>query len=104
MKVKLCCIDEFDDEEVLQVTPEGMEPLAVYQVEDQYFVTDDTCSHGKASLSEEGELDGFVITCTWHDGQFDVRTGEVLAMPCTKPIRSYPVTREGDEIWIEVDA
>ena len=101
--VKLCDLDEFDGEEMIQVEIDGHEPFAVYVIDGQYFVTDDTCTHGKASLTDEGELDGFEIECGWHEGRFDVRTGEATAMPCSKPIKTYPVTVQDDGIFITLD-
>jgi p-cumate 2,3-dioxygenase ferredoxin subunit len=65
--------------------------LAIYCVDGEFFVTDDTCTHGEASLCEEGQLDGHEVECTWHMGRFDVRTGEACAMPCHEPLRSWPV-------------
>ena len=104
MRIKLCDIDEFDGEDKLRVKVDGYEPFAVYEIEGQYFVTDDACTHGQASLADEGDLDGFEIECSWHNGRFDVRTGEPTAMPCRKPLKTYPVTREGDSIYIIVEA
>lgn len=101
--VKLCDLDDLDGEDLVQVEIDGYEPFAVYTIEGQYFVTDDTCTHGKASLADEGELDGFEIECGWHDGRFDVRTGEAIAMPCSQPIKAYPVTVQGDAIFIELE-
>lgn len=103
MKVRLCGVDQVADQEMIQARVDGHEPFAVYHVHGQFYVTDDTCTHGKASLSDEGELEDCTITCTWHDGQYDIRTGEVLSAPCTVPIRSYPVTIESDAVWIDVD-
>ena len=69
--------------------------LAVYNVDGEFHVTDDTCTHGFASLSE-GTLEGHVITCPWHGGAFDVRTGLPVALPCTEPLAVYPCeVREG---------
>lgn len=65
--------------------------LAIFNVNGQWFVTDDTCTHGAASLSEEGALCGHLVECGWHSGGFDVRSGEASAMPCTEPLRSWPV-------------
>jgi nitrite reductase/ring-hydroxylating ferredoxin subunit len=42
-----------------------------------------------------------VIECPFHQGQFDIRTGEAVAAPCYEPIRTYPV-RLADGI-LEVD-
>ena len=43
---------------------------------------DDRCPHMSAPLSI-GELDGCLIACPLHNGQFDLRTGEVTRMPTT---------------------
>ena len=102
MKIRLCAIDEVDPDAMLQVRAEGHAPFAVYNVDGTFYVTEDTCTHGKASLADEGELEGHLITCTWHDGKFDIRTGEACAMPCTQPIRTFPVSIVEDEVWIEV--
>ena len=65
--------------------------LAIYQVDGEWFVTDDTCTHGAASLSEEGTLHGHVVEYSWHNGSFDVRTGEACTMLCTEALRIWPL-------------
>jgi nitrite reductase/ring-hydroxylating ferredoxin subunit len=73
----------------------GGKRLAVYHVGDAFHVSDDTCTHGFASLSD-GTLEGHVITCPWHGGAFDVRTGLPVAAPCTEPLAVYACeVREG---------
>lgn len=89
--LRLCSIADVPKGEPHRVDAEGYPPFCVYEVEGQYFVTEDTCTHGEASLGDEGDLDGFVITCTWHMGQFDVRTGEALTTPCSVDIKTFPV-------------
>jgi nitrite reductase/ring-hydroxylating ferredoxin subunit len=103
MKVRLCGTAEVGEGEMIQAIVSGKPAFAVYQVEGEYFVTDDTCTHGKASLADEGDLEGHCITCTWHDGKFDIRTGECLAAPCTVPIKAYPVKIEEDAVWIDLE-
>lgn len=88
---------------MLQVKVLGHAPFAVYNVDSQFYVTEDTCTHGKASLADEGDLEGHIVTCTWHDGRFDIRTGAVVSAPCTHAIRSFPVTVDADAVWIDVD-
>jgi len=99
--LKLCLVSDVTPEQPLQVVLPGHEPFAVFNVEDKIYVTDDFCTHGKASLSDEGELDGFKILCTWHDGAFDIRTGDVLARPCTEKLRTYNVIIADDTVFIE---
>lgn len=75
--------------------------LAVFNVDGKFYVTDDTCTHGPGSLSE-GPLEGEVVECDFHNGKFNVRTGEVCASPCMIPLKTYPVTIDGDTVTIEV--
>jgi nitrite reductase/ring-hydroxylating ferredoxin subunit len=103
MKLRLCHAAEVVEGSMLQVKMLGHTPFAVYRVNGRFYVTEDTCTHGKASLADEGELEGFTVTCTWHDGRFDIRTGAVLAAPCTHPIKAFPATVDNDAVWVEVD-
>ena len=52
---------------------DGRPPLAVYHVDGEFFVSDDTCTHGEASLAE-GTVDGGRIECPWHNGSSCLRT------------------------------
>lgn len=75
--------------------------IALYNVDGEIYATDDTCTHEEASLSEGFLFDG-VIECPLHGAQFDVRTGEVLALPAILPVKTYPVRIEGDDIQIQL--
>ena len=44
--------------------------------------TDDRCPHMSAPLSV-GQLDGCVVACPLHEGQFDLATGNPVQMPTT---------------------
>jgi nitrite reductase/ring-hydroxylating ferredoxin subunit len=76
-------------------------PLAVYQVSGACFVTSDRCTHGQGRLSA-GYLEGFLIECPLHQGLFDVRTGEAKGPPCTEPLRTFAVRREGDDLLVSL--
>ncbi len=90
--------DVFEGMGVRREVP-GYAPLAVFNVAGEFFVTDDTCSHGNASLAD-GWLDGDEVECPWHAGKFCVRTGEARAMPCDKPIRVYRAKVEDGKVWV----
>ena len=97
-KIKVCSVDEITSGEALQVELEERPPLAVYNLEGDFYVTDDTCTHGDASLAE-GDIEGDEIVCPFHLGRFDIRTGEVTAAPCSEPIQTYPVEIEDGNVF-----
>jgi len=99
-KIELCAADEVDVGAAIRVEKEGL-TLAVYNIEGQYYVTDDLCTHGPGSLSE-GFIDGDVIECNFHNGQFNIKTGEVVAPPCMIPIKTYRTSLEDGKVFIEV--
>ncbi|HEV8490371.1 MAG TPA: Rieske 2Fe-2S domain-containing protein [Candidatus Limnocylindrales bacterium] len=49
---------------------------------DGIVAVDDRCPHMSAPLSL-GTLDGCVVACPLHEGQFDLRSGEPVRMPTT---------------------
>jgi nitrite reductase/ring-hydroxylating ferredoxin subunit len=76
--------------------------LAVFNIDGEFFVTDDSCTHGPGSLSE-GCVDGDVIECNFHNGAFNIRTGEIVAAPCMIPLRTYAVQVVGGKICIDAN-
>jgi 3-phenylpropionate/trans-cinnamate dioxygenase ferredoxin subunit len=76
--------------------------VALCNVEGTYFATQDLCTHDGGPLGE-GELIEYEIECPRHGGRFDVRSGEVTAMPPMFPIKTFLVRVQDDEIQVEVD-
>lgn len=94
---------EVEPDYALQVHVDGRPPLAVVCLEGEYFVMDDTCTHGDASMAD-GEIVGCEIECPFHAGRFDIRTGAATAYPCTKALRVYPVKVEGGQVFAALNA
>jgi nitrite reductase/ring-hydroxylating ferredoxin subunit len=99
-RVQLCLTTDVAEGEALLVETAGLS-LAVYHVGDMFFVTDDACTHGPGRL-HEGFLDGEVIECNFHQGCFNVRTGEVVKPPCVVPIKTYKSIVEDGAVYIEI--
>lgn len=97
--VDLCSADDVPEGGALKVEA-GELTLAVFKVEGQIYVIDDHCTHGPGSLSE-GFLEGYEIECDFHQGCYDIRTGEVTAPPCMIPVNSYQVLVEDGRVNIE---
>jgi nitrite reductase/ring-hydroxylating ferredoxin subunit len=94
---------ELDPSEVRQVEIEGHDAIAIYNLDGEFFATDDTCTHGAASLAE-GDIEGDEVICPFHMGAFNIRTGEAVVAPCVKAVRTYPVRVEDDMLYVEIDA
>jgi nitrite reductase/ring-hydroxylating ferredoxin subunit len=99
-RLDLCATGDVAPGAALKVEVEDL-ALAVFNLDGEFFVTDDLCTHGPGSLSE-GYIDGDIVECNFHNGQFNIRTGEVVAPPCMVPIKTYPVTVLDGRVTIEV--
>jgi nitrite reductase/ring-hydroxylating ferredoxin subunit len=100
-RIELCSTDEVAPGAALKVETEGL-ALAVFNVGGQFYVTDDLCTHGPGSLSE-GYIEDDVVECNFHNGQFNIRTGEVVSPPCMVPIKTYPALVVDGKVTIEVE-
>ena len=99
MRVPVCAVDDVPVGEARRVETNGL-VLAVFNLDGTFHVTDDACTHGPGSLSE-GFIDGDCIECNFHQGVFNIKTGEVVQPPCIVPIRTYPAAVENGVVYIE---
>ena len=100
-RLDLCSTADVAPGAAIRVEAGGL-TLAVYNIDGEFYCTDDLCTHGPGSLSE-GYIDGDVVECNFHNGQFNIRTGEVVSPPCMIPIKTYKTVVEGDRILIEAE-
>lgn len=75
--------------------------LLLCNVDGSIYAVEDVCTHDGGPL-DQGELEGCRIVCPRHGAVFDVRTGEVLALPAVIPLPTYAVRVEGDEVFVDV--
>jgi nitrite reductase/ring-hydroxylating ferredoxin subunit len=99
--VRACGVDDLADGESIKIDVDPA--IAVHRVAGQFFATQDLCTHSQWSLGEEGELEGFEITCTLHMATFDVRSGEAVCLPATVALRVYRVEVVGDDVIVYLD-
>jgi 3-phenylpropionate/trans-cinnamate dioxygenase ferredoxin component len=69
--------------------------------EGEIYAFRDNCTHKDFPLSA-GELEDTEVTCDWHGARFDVRSGQALCLPAVRPVQTYEVKIEGEEIWVRV--
>lgn len=99
----VCSTGQVPANGVTQVSLPGYdEEFAVYNLDGEYFMTADMCTHGMVSLAGGDVQDGQIF-CPLHGGAFDIRTGKATELPCRVKLKTYPVEVVGDELFAEMD-
>lgn len=73
--------------------------VLVCHTKGELYAVSNVCSHQDKFL-HMGRVRNCRVTCPLHGAQFDLKTGEALNLPATKPIATYEVRVVDD--WIEV--
>jgi 3-phenylpropionate/trans-cinnamate dioxygenase ferredoxin subunit len=92
---------EIGEGEAVVVNRDPEPPVAVFNVAGEYYAIDDTCTHDKFSLTE-GYVDDDVVECPLHMAKFSIRTGQVLSLPATKSLATYPVKVETGVVYVDL--
>jgi 3-phenylpropionate/trans-cinnamate dioxygenase ferredoxin subunit len=97
---RACALDDLPEVGAIQVIIAG-EMIAVVRDENgDVHAIADMCTHATVPLSE-GEVEDCTIECWLHGSRFDLRTGEPTGLPAITPVDVYPVTIEGDDVYVD---
>ncbi|HET9733115.1 MAG TPA: non-heme iron oxygenase ferredoxin subunit [Acidimicrobiales bacterium] len=101
--VRLCAMDEIAAGTSRRFDV-GPHRIALVRIGNDFYAIGDRCSHANVSLAE-GEVvpDECEIECHKHGSRFDLRTGKALSMPATKPVATYEVRIEGEDVLVSLD-
>ena len=80
----------------------GGKAIAVFNVDGVLYAMEDTCLHAGGPL-HQGTLDGTIVTCPWHEWQFDVRDGSCSLNPLIK-LTCFPVRVRDGVVEVKVSA
>ncbi|NDC42782.1 MAG: hypothetical protein EBZ77_14740 [Chitinophagia bacterium] len=73
-------------------------PICIYRLDNgSYSALLMSCSHQGAELQVSGER----LTCPAHGSEFD-NTGRAMQSPATSDLRTFPVTIQGDQLFIDL--
>lgn len=75
--------------------------IALCNVHGTFYAIDDVCTHDGGPL-DQGELEGKLIECPRHGAKFDVTDGRAVVLPAVRPVRTYEVQVEGDDVRVRV--
>jgi 3-phenylpropionate/trans-cinnamate dioxygenase ferredoxin subunit len=99
--VRVASVSDVAADSAKQVVVGGRK-IALVNVRGTFHAVDDTCTHEDESLSE-GVVAGEIIVCPKHGSRFNVVSGRVLSLPAVRPLRTYPVKVEGDDVLLSLD-
>jgi 3-phenylpropionate/trans-cinnamate dioxygenase ferredoxin subunit len=99
--VRVCSVDDLPTVGAVQAEIAGLRVAIVRDSAGDIHAIDDTCSHANVSLSE-GDVEDGEIECWLHGSRFDLRSGKPTGLPAITPIAVYPVTIDGDDVFVSV--
>lgn len=99
--VRVASVSEMPLGGMKAVRVDGVDVL-LCNVDGELYAVHDECTHECFPLSE-GTLDGHAVVCMLHGARFDVRNGEVLALPAYGPVATYEVETVGEDILVTVE-
>lgn len=104
MMKKLCNTGDVPNGGCRRIELTDRPPIAVFNLHGRFYVTDDTCTHGEASLCDgEVDSDDGVVECPYHQGAFEIATGRPAGAPCSIPLRVYRVEVTDETIYAAID-
>lgn len=96
-------VDEIPEGEARKYVVDGHEIAVANLGGGTFRALGDLCSHAEAYLHEgEVDVDFETIECPRHGSTFDLDTGAPKSLPAIKPVPTYPVTIDDDEIKVEI--
>lgn len=106
--VRVCSISEVPTGTAKVVKVED-KPIAIFNLNGNFYATDDTCPHEGGPLSY-GFIEGENVTCPWHGATFHIMSGKTLEPPAgekmgppvDRGIVCYPLRVVGADIEIEI--
>ncbi len=98
---RVASVDEVPEQALKSVRVDGTEICLAHAEDGNFYAIDDVCTHENFLLSL-GELFELDVECPQHGSRFNLKTGKVTGLPAVMPTKTYPVTVEGKDIFVEV--
>jgi len=95
---RACAVGDVPDLGTFAVELNGV-PLVLVKSAGEIFALDEFCTHEDVSLAD-GEIYDHTVECWLHGSCFDLRTGKPTGPPATKPLSTYQVRVDGDDVFV----
>ena len=98
--VRACALSEVPEPGTFGVEITGR-PLVIVRSEGEVYALDEFCTHEEVSLVD-GEVYDRTVECWLHGSCFDLGSGKPTGPPATKPLTTYQVRVDGDDVYVAV--
>lgn len=102
IELHACEVGDIPESGARKFCPPGRPAIALFKVAGSVFATADACTHAEGSLSE-GYVEGDVIVCPVHPGEFHIPSGRACAFPAEKDLCTFPVRIENGRVYVQVE-
>jgi 3-phenylpropionate/trans-cinnamate dioxygenase ferredoxin subunit len=97
---RVASLDELPEGTLYGVEAGGRR-ICLVNVEGEIYALQDNCSHQDFPLSA-GCLEDGRVECAWHGAKFDPASGRAVALPAIRPVKTYEVRLDGDDILVDL--
>jgi 3-phenylpropionate/trans-cinnamate dioxygenase ferredoxin component len=101
--IDVCKLSELPEGEMRLIEADGRKIGVFHCADGELFAIEDRCSHDDGPLAE-GEFDAATCTveCPRHGSLFDLRNGKPRTLPAYRPVDTFEVRLDGDEIKLQI--
>jgi 3-phenylpropionate/trans-cinnamate dioxygenase ferredoxin subunit len=99
--VDVATVGDLDGEAPCVVDFDGT-PVAIFNIDGEYFAIEDTCTHDGAE-NASGKVEGHQIICPRHGARFCLKTGKVMKPPAYEDLACFSVRVDERRIQLRDD-
>jgi 3-phenylpropionate/trans-cinnamate dioxygenase ferredoxin subunit len=100
-RVRVATTSDIPVESLKRVVADSQEICLAHAEDGNFYAIGDVCTHEEFLLSG-GELFGLDVECPQHGSRFNLVTGKVTGLPAVIPAKTYAVTVDGADVFVEV--
>lgn len=101
--VRAAGLGDMPERGLLGVEVEDHKIVLVATDDGSFYALQDRCSHADFPLSDGELLDGGRLECQYHGAKFDAASGRAVALPAIRPVKTYDVRVDGEDILVDLE-
>jgi 3-phenylpropionate/trans-cinnamate dioxygenase ferredoxin component len=101
--IPVCKLADLPQGEMRLVEADGRKIGVFHCADGELYAVEDRCSHDDGPLAEgEFDTEACTVECPRHGSLFDIRTGKPKTLPAYRPVDTFEVRVDNDEVKLEL--